>query len=181
MMANIKQSVARFFKFSLTYCNTKLEVDYRFPLHFYLLNALSLLCGLLRAIGLRHRGPLINNSVNTAGDDKAFYLGLRETSDSSISIFLLTEWAFIIHLVFPGVNPKGAAHFSQQHSQRSGLCVCRYFWFVLFIYFVMCVDLTRWSAGTKWDKISYWLLVCHLTKPTFFATLNINTIIYIFN
>lgn len=62
--------------------NTKPEVDYRFPLHFYLLNALSLFCGLLRAIGLRHRGPLISNSVNIEGgagvggvrvDDKAFF------------------------------------------------------------------------------------------------------------
>lgn len=59
------------------YCKTKLEVDYRFPLHFYLLNALSLFCGLLRAIGLCHRGPLISNSVNIGGDDKAFYIGLR--------------------------------------------------------------------------------------------------------
>lgn len=58
-------------------CNTKLEVDYRFPLHFYLLNALSLFCGLLRAMGLRHRGPLISNSVNIGRDDKAFYIGLR--------------------------------------------------------------------------------------------------------
>lgn len=29
------------------HCNTKVEVDYGFPLHFYLVNALSLLCGLL--------------------------------------------------------------------------------------------------------------------------------------
>lgn len=69
-------TAAPFFSCSL-HCNTKLEVDYRFPLHFYLLNALSLFCGLLRAIGLRHRGPLISNSVNIGGDDKAFYIGLR--------------------------------------------------------------------------------------------------------
>ena len=54
-------------------CNTKLEVDYRFPLHFYLLNVLSLFCGLLRATGLRYRGPLINNSVNIGGRDTAFF------------------------------------------------------------------------------------------------------------
>lgn len=58
-------------------CNTKPEVDYGFPLHSYRLNALSLFCGLLCAIGLRHRGPLISNSVNIGGDDKAFYIGLR--------------------------------------------------------------------------------------------------------
>lgn len=74
---NNGRSVAHFFPSFQAYCNTKLEVDYRFPLHFYLLNALSLFCGLLRAIGLRHRGPLISNSVNIRGDDKAFYIGLR--------------------------------------------------------------------------------------------------------
>lgn len=74
-MPSSEQAVAPF-SFQ-PYCNTKLEVDYRFPLHFYLLNALSLFCGLLRAIGLRHRGPLISNSVNIGGDDKAFYIGLR--------------------------------------------------------------------------------------------------------
>lgn len=65
--------------------NTKPEVDYRFPLHFYLLNALSLFCGLLRAIGLRHRGPLISNSVNIRVEGGRrqgfffffFYIGLR--------------------------------------------------------------------------------------------------------
>lgn len=66
-----------FFSSLQPYCDTKLEVDYRFPLHFYLLNALSLFCGLLRAIGLSHRGPLISNSVNIGGDDKAFYIGLK--------------------------------------------------------------------------------------------------------
>lgn len=71
---NNGRSVAPFF--FQAHCNTKLEVDYRFPLHFYLLNALSLFCGLLRAIGLHHRGPLISNSVNIRGDDKAFYIGL---------------------------------------------------------------------------------------------------------
>lgn len=57
--------------------NTKPVVDYRFPLHFYLLNALSLFCGLLRAIGFRHRGPLISNSVNIAvegGRRQGFFL-----------------------------------------------------------------------------------------------------------
>lgn len=71
---NNGRSVAPFF--FQAHCNNKLEVDYRFPLHFYLLNALSLFCGLLRAIGLHHRGPLISNSVNIRGDDKAFYIGL---------------------------------------------------------------------------------------------------------
>lgn len=28
-------------------------------------------------MALRHRGPLISNSVNIGGDDKAFYIGLR--------------------------------------------------------------------------------------------------------
>lgn len=74
-MLRTKQSDAPFFLQPQS--NTKLEVDYRFPLHFYLLNALSLFCGLLHAIALRHRGPLISNSVNTGGDDKAFYIGLR--------------------------------------------------------------------------------------------------------
>lgn len=72
----IKRCVAPFPLFQPR-CNSKLEVDYRFPLHFYLLNALSLFCGLLSAMGLRHRGPLISNSVNIGGDDKAFYIGLR--------------------------------------------------------------------------------------------------------
>ena len=78
-------------------CKTKLEVDYLFPLHFYILNVLSLFCGLLRAIGLRYRGPLISNSVNIGGDDKAVFLfsfflhGIKDTPDSSISIFLLTN------------------------------------------------------------------------------------------
>lgn len=67
--------------------NTKPEVDYRFPLHFYFLNSLSLLCGLLRAMGLRRRGPLIRNSVNipvggagSKGRQRFFffsYIGLR--------------------------------------------------------------------------------------------------------
>lgn len=43
------------------------------PPHFYLLNALSLLRGLLRAIGLRHRGPLISNSVNIGGRRHGFF------------------------------------------------------------------------------------------------------------
>lgn len=76
--------------------NTKPEVDYRFPLHFYLLNALSLFCGLLRAMGLRHRGPLISNSVNKRlrGETTRFFFfflhRIKATSHSSISIFLLT-------------------------------------------------------------------------------------------
>lgn len=74
-IVHIKNCVAPFFFFQPC-CNSKLEVDYRFPLHFYLLNALSLFCGLLFAMGLRHRGPLISNSVNIRGDDKAFYIGL---------------------------------------------------------------------------------------------------------
>lgn len=112
--------------------NTKPEVDYRFPLHFYLLNALSLFCGLLRAIGLRHRGPLISNSVNIEGGTgvggsesrrQGFFLKhrIKATSDSSISIFLLTT-GLSLYSEFSPESTQQAAH-TLRHNSRRCLCV----------------------------------------------------------
>lgn len=80
-------------------------MDYRFPLHFYLLNALSLFCGLLRAIGLRYRGPLISNSVNIGGDDKAFYIGLRRHQIPPL-VYSSSRMGFHYTFSFPQSQPN---------------------------------------------------------------------------
>lgn len=119
--------------------NTKPEVDYRFPLHFYLLNALSLFCGLLRAIGLRHRGPLISNSVNIpveGGRRQGFFSFLfffihriKATSDSSISIFLLTA-ALSLYWDFSPEWSQQEPHILGDSGRRS---LCLYLIILLFL------------------------------------------------
>lgn len=112
--------------------HTKPEVDYRFPLHFYLLNALSLFGGLLRAIGLRHRGPLISNSVNIrveGVDDTAFLHRIKATSDSSISIFLLTA-ALSLYWQFSPESTQQAPHILGHNGRR---LLCLYLIILLFL------------------------------------------------
>lgn len=116
--------------------NTKPEVDYRFPLHFYLLNALSLFCGLLRAIGLRHRGPLISNSVNIrveGGRRQGFFFfflhRIKATSDSSISIFLLTA-ALSLYWQFSPESTQQAPHILGHNGRR---LLCLYLIVLLFL------------------------------------------------
>lgn len=103
-------------------CKTKLEVDYLFPLHFYILNVLSLFCGLLRAIGLRYRGPLISNSVNIGGDDKAFFLffytGLR-THQIPPLVYSSSRMRFHYTFSFPrSQSSQRRIYYPQQNSRR---------------------------------------------------------------
>jgi len=113
-------SVLSFFPFQ-EYCNTKLEVDYQFPLHFYLLHALSLFCGLLRAIGLHHREPLISNSVNIGGDDKAFYIGLRRHQIPPL-VYSSSRMGFHYTFSFPRSQFHQALHILQQRSWGWWVC-----------------------------------------------------------